>query len=101
MVKMEPVIRPKILDRVSNVDDALIGRKQLCGAEEAYWAHNPGVSGSKPLGASYSFLPFPPFYQRLLCMSTTDLYEFLHHRSNPKAASSLSRNDENENEQRR
>ena len=29
----------------------LKGNKQLCGAEEACWAHNPKVRGSKPRGA--------------------------------------------------
>ena len=30
--------------------------KQQSGAEEACWAHNPEVGGSKPLSATYIFL---------------------------------------------
>ena len=28
----------------------------LCGAEEACWAHNPKVLGSKPSGANFGFI---------------------------------------------
>ena len=35
---------------------------ELCGAEEACWAHNPKVRGSKPRGATRNFLCFAKGY---------------------------------------
>ena len=46
------------MDEAQSFSTTCIWYKQQSGAEEACWAHNPEVGGSKPLSAMYKFLKF-------------------------------------------
>lgn len=47
------------------------GENPLCGAEEAWGAHNPQVVGSKPTKAIYLFVLLPSLASLNLCVATT------------------------------
>ena len=58
---------------ICKADLSVTQPKQLRGAEEACWAHNPEVKGSKPFGAIFflwtralSFAPFVPLSRRCI-----------------------------------
>eukprot|EP00980_Cylindrotheca_fusiformis_P001732 scaffold397_cov111-Cylindrotheca_fusiformis.AAC.10 len=57
------VVRSLFHENIKTTKQASIKAIQLCGAEEACWAHNPKVRGSKPRGA---ILLLPFFYGRPL-----------------------------------
>jgi hypothetical protein len=50
------------------------------GAVEAYWAHNPGVGGSKPLPAT-SFIHFYPALFKDLILSANHSLVFISNRA--------------------
>jgi hypothetical protein len=48
-----------------------VGGTSLCGAEEAWGAHNPQVVGSKPTKAIYLFFLLLSLASLNLCVATT------------------------------